>query len=62
MTLDNETHRQFLINAVQAAPVQGRLEELRAFVAQADELIAAVTAAVVDPPASNERLGDDLHA
>ena len=50
MTLDNEAHRQFLINAIQAASVQGRLEEVRAFVTQADELIAAVTSAAVIQP------------
>ena len=51
MTLDNEAHREFLLNALYSAPVQGRLAELRQFVAQADEVEAAIRAATVEDPA-----------
>lgn len=57
MTLDNEAHREFLLNALHSAPVQGRLAELRQFVATADEIEAALKAASVAPPL----VGDDLH-
>lgn len=57
MTLDNEAHRQFLLNAISAASVQGNLEQLRAFVALADEVEAAIKSAPVLPVMA----GDDLH-
>lgn len=53
MTLDNEEHRAFLLNALHSAPVQGRLEQLRAFVATADEVEAAIKAATVAEPADH---------
>lgn len=58
MTLDNEHHRQFLLNAISAAPVQGNLEQLRAFVALANEVENAVQSAAVLAPLA----GDDLHS
>ena len=57
MTLDDESHRNFLLNALQAASVQGRLPELRQFVALADEVEAAIQSAPVLPVMA----GDDLH-
>lgn len=58
MTLDNEEHRQFLLNAISAASVQGTLEQLRPFVALASEVESAVkSAAIIEPLA-----GDDLHS
>lgn len=58
MTLDKEEHRQFILNAIAAASVQGTLEQLRSFVALANEVESAVTAAVVIAPLA----GDDLHS
>jgi hypothetical protein len=58
MTLENEQHRQFILNAIAAASVQGNLEQLRAFVALADEVESAVKSAAVVAP----RAGDDLHS
>lgn len=57
MTLDNEAHRQFLLSAISAASVQGNLEQLRAFVAVADAVEAAIKSATVLPA----MVGDDLH-
>lgn len=57
MTLDNETHRQFLLNALSAASVQGNLEQLRAFVSLAGEVEAAIHSATVVKPLA----GDNLH-
>lgn len=57
MTLDNEEHRRFLLNAIAAASVQGNLEQLRAFVAVANEVEAAVLSASIIPPLA----GDNLH-
>ncbi len=57
MTLDNEAHREFLLNAIAAASVQGRLPELRAFVAMADEVETAIKSASVQKPLA----GDSLH-
>lgn len=50
MTLDKEEHREFLLNAVRAATVQGRLAELREFVALASEIEAALVAAETEKP------------
>ena len=47
MTLDKEEHREFLLNAVSSALVQGRLPELRQFVAVADEIEAALLGATI---------------
>ena len=58
MTLDNEQHRQFILNAIAAAPVQGNLEQLRAFVDMANEVESAVKLAAVLAPLA----GDDLHS
>jgi len=57
MTLDKEEHRQFLLNAISAASVQGNLEQLRAFVSVADAIESAIKAAEVLAPLA----GDDLH-
>lgn len=57
MTLDKEEHRLFIQNAIQAASVQGNLEQLNAFVSLANEVLSAVTAAAVIAPLA----GDDLH-
>lgn len=57
MTLDNETHRQFILNAIAAASVQGNLEQLRAFVVMANEVENAVKSAAVLAPLA----GDNLH-
>lgn len=56
MTLDNETHREFLLKALQSASVQGRLPELRRFVAMADEVELAISSAVVSKPLAGEGL------
>jgi len=52
MTLDKEEHRQFLLNALHSAQVQGRLAELRPFVALADEVEAALAKAEVAEPSA----------
>lgn len=57
MTLDKEEHRQFLLNALSAASVQGNLKQLREFVKLADEVETALRNAEVCAPL----LGDDLH-
>lgn len=57
MTLDKEQHRAFLLNALASVQVQGTVEQMRAFVAMADEVSAAIKAAPVMPPLA----GDDLH-
>lgn len=57
MTLDSEQHRTFLLNAIAAVQVQGTVEQMRAFVAVADEVLEAVKTAAIIPPLA----GDDLH-
>lgn len=57
MTLDNEQHRAFLLNALAAVQVQGTVEQMRAFVAIADEVAEAVKTAAVMPPLA----ADNLH-
>lgn len=57
MTLDKEEHRQFILNAISAAPVQGNLDQLRAFVALADAVETAVKSATIVKPLAC----DDLH-
>lgn len=57
MILDKEEHRSFLLNALAAASVQGRLPELREFVKVAEELETAIkNAAILAPLAA-----DNLH-
>lgn len=58
MTLDKEEHREFLLNAIYSAPVQGRFGELKQFVAAAEALETAIKSAVIVPPLA----GEDLHA
>ena len=57
MTLDKEEHRQFLLNALAAASVQGNVAQLREFVKLADEVEEALRNADVCAPL----LGDNLH-
>lgn len=58
MTLDNETHRDLLLNALASASVQGTLEQLRAFVSLANEVEAAIKSATIVKPLA----GDNLHS
>lgn len=54
MTLDNEQHRAFLLQAVAAAQVQGTVEQMRAFVTLADAVTDAIKSAAVLPPLAGE--------